>query len=127
MNKELIEKARQADSPEEIMKIAEENDIYMVKEEAEMIYKQLHTSGEVADDELQSVAGGCTGKDGKTIVTSGCKCFNGNYYPKINSRLGVATAEAFWYDFSSDGCCGRCVHLEIKNGTGYCDGEKNYI
>ena len=39
MNEELIAKARQASSSEEIMKIAEENDIEMCKEEAEMIYK----------------------------------------------------------------------------------------
>ncbi len=111
MNEELIAKARQADSPEEIMKIAEENDIEMCKEEAESIYKQLHTSGEMSDDELEGVAGGCS-KDGKTIVTSGCKCFNGQFR---EFRRGDS-----WDLFSSDGCCGRCWYLYIEKGIGHC-------
>ncbi len=119
MKQELIEKARQAASPEEIMKIAEENDIYMVKEEAEMIYKQLHTNSEVSDSELEAVAGGCKGDGGKTVVTSGCKCFTGKFEYYQNDD-GVDRNYGYWYLFSSDGCCGRCFHMYIKNGIGYC-------
>ncbi len=123
MNQELIEKARQAASPEEIMKIAEENDIYMVKEEAEMIYKQLHTNSELSDEELEEAAGGgCKGAGGKTIVTSGCKCFTGQYEQIKDddySDLGLA-----WSVFSDGGgtkkVCGECKHLEFKSGIGYC-------
>ena len=121
MDKELIEKARQADSPEEIMKIAEENDIEMCKEEAESIYKQLHTSGEMSDDELEGVAGGCS-KDGKTIVTSGCKCFTGKFK---QVQVGhYSDLGAVWSAFSGGGkVCGECTHLVFKNGIGYCGVE----
>ncbi len=123
MNQELIEKARQAASPEEIMKIAEENDIYMVKEEAESIYKQLHTSGELSDSELESVAGGCKGAGGKTIVTSGCECFT-EQFKKMNSddAGGILDLRRNWYDFARRDVpsCGECIHLELKSGIGYC-------
>ncbi len=124
MKQELIEKARQAASPEEIMKLAEENDVYMVKEEAERIYDQLHASGEVADEELESVAGGgCSGSGGKTIVTSGCECFTGQF-KKINSddAGGIFDLRRNWYDFARRDVpsCGECIHLEFKSGIGYC-------
>ncbi len=119
MKKELIEKARQAGSPEEIMKIAEENDIAMCKEEAESIYKQLHTSGEVADEELEGVAGGCS-KDGKKVVTSGCKCFTGHYRQVYDEVINRGGKRALWYQFSSDGCCGRCQNLQFDGAIGYC-------
>ena len=119
MNQELIEKARQAECPEDIMKIAKENDIYMVKEEAENIYKQLHTSGELADNELEDVAGGgCKGAGGKTIVTSGCKCFTGKF-----ESVGNVKDPGAWYTFSIEGTCGRCKHLQLKLGMGYCGVE----
>ncbi len=121
MNQELIEKAKIAKSPEEIMKIAEENDIYMVKEEAESIYKQLHTSGEMSDEELAGAAGGCKGAGGRTIVTSGCKCFTGKF-----DAIDLADAGYLgtcWYLFSKGEACGRCKHLEFKNGIGYCGVE----
>ncbi len=127
MNEELIAKAKQADSPEEIMKIAEENDIEMGKEEAEMIYKQLHTSGEVSDEELESVAGGCTGSGGKTIVTSACKCFTGQFEQvKVGHYSDLGSV---WSSFSGSGghgekkVCGECTHLTFKNGIGYCGVE----
>ncbi len=124
MNQELIEKARQAGSPEEIMKIAEENDIEMCKEEAENIYKQLHTSGELSDEELEGAAGGCKGAGGKTIVTSGCRCFTGQYEKiKPNSRPVDFLGDlwSMWScDFNGEKVCGSCIHLELKSGIGYC-------
>ncbi len=126
MNEELIAKARQAASPEEIMKIAEENEIEMCKEEAESIYKQLHTSGEMSDDELESVAGGCNSTSGKTIVTCGCGCFNGQYKKIDPDDVGGGLdLRNMWYGFAggednNSPCCGTCVHLKFKRGVGYC-------
>ena len=118
MNQELIEMARQAASPEEIMKIAEENDIYMVKEEAESIYKQLHTNSELSDEELEEAAGGGCKLSGKTIVTSGCKCFTGKY-----EDVGDVKDPGAWYVFSIGGTCGHCKHLQLTLGMGYCGVE----
>ncbi len=60
MNEKLISLAKEASSPEEILKLAKENDIEISMEQAEVIYERLNASGEVSDDELESVAGGCS-------------------------------------------------------------------
>ncbi len=62
MEKELIEKAKQAKTPEELLALAKENGIEMTKEKADEYFKQLSTSsGEISDDELDNISGGCGG------------------------------------------------------------------
>lgn len=56
---ELFEKARSAQSPEEIVALAKENGIENFTEEtAKAFFARLHGSGELSDDELDNVAGG---------------------------------------------------------------------
>ncbi|MCM1023705.1 MAG: Nif11-like leader peptide family RiPP precursor [Prevotella sp.] len=87
---ELIEKARQAKSAEELSALAKENGIELSEDETKAYFEQLNKSGELSDDELDSVAGGgCYKKDGRLVVTCyyyckhfvcrGCKK---NYVPK---------------------------------------------
>ena len=54
---EMIEKAKEAKTAEEILEIAKANGIEMTLEEANEFYKQL-TSCELDDDLLDGVAGG---------------------------------------------------------------------
>ena len=56
---ELIEKAKAAKSAEDILAIAKENGIALSEDEAKTYFERLNTSGELSDDELDSVAGGC--------------------------------------------------------------------
>ncbi len=58
MDQEITKKIECASSPEEILEIAEKNDINMKKEEAEKIFNYIHASGEISDDELDAVSGG---------------------------------------------------------------------
>ncbi len=58
---ELIKKARQAKTPEEIEALAGENGIDLTKEQANVYFAQLHQSKELSDDELDNVAGGGCG------------------------------------------------------------------
>ena len=59
MEKDLLEKAKQAKNPEELMSLAKENGIEMTEESAKAYFEQLHPkTGELADDELDNVAGG---------------------------------------------------------------------
>ena len=58
MNEQLIEKAKAAKSAEELMAIAKENGIELTEKEAAEYFAQLNKSGELADEELDSVAGG---------------------------------------------------------------------
>lgn len=59
MNNELIAKAKQAKTPEELMTLAKENGIELTEESAKAYFNQLNPkTGELADDELDNVAGG---------------------------------------------------------------------
>ena len=59
MNKELLEKAKQAKSPEELAAFAKENGIEMTEESAKECFDLLHpTDGEISDDMLGNLSGG---------------------------------------------------------------------
>ncbi len=65
LNEKLLEKAKNAKSTEELSSIAMENGIELTNEEAKSYFAKLNAkTGEVADDELEDVAGG--GKCGTT-------------------------------------------------------------
>ena len=56
---ELIEKARSAQSPEELLAMAKAENMELTAEEAAAYFAQLHSkTGELDDDELENVSGG---------------------------------------------------------------------
>ncbi len=56
MEKELIFKAKQAKTPEELIAIAKENGMEMTEERAKTYFEQLNpTTGELSDDEMDGV------------------------------------------------------------------------
>ena len=76
MDKNLILKAKEAKSAEELMALAKENGIELNEEDAIMYFEQLNAKkGELSDDELEDVAGG--------------GCFGGEerYCPNCQTRL----------------------------------------
>ncbi len=54
----LASKAKEAESVDALMKAAEEENIALERDEAERIYNEFHTSGELTDDEINAVTGG---------------------------------------------------------------------
>ena len=64
INKELLEKAKQATSPEELIEIAKENGITLSAETAVKYFDLLNRSGELSDDDLKNVSSGFNGYDG---------------------------------------------------------------
>ncbi len=56
--KVLLEKAKQANSPEELLALAKENGYPLDEEGAKAYFEKIHKSGELSDDELDNVAGG---------------------------------------------------------------------
>lgn len=58
LNEELMGKARQANSVEELLALAKDNDVELTKEQAAAYFEQIKKSGELADEELEAVAGG---------------------------------------------------------------------
>ncbi len=130
MNEELIAKARSAKSAEELLALAKENGMELDEDGARAYFEQLNKSGELSDDELDNVSGGgCQTKvsgEKHTVVTSGCRCFTGQYesifYDKTRMEIkpGSCSRSDGWIHFSSEGTCGRCMKLGLKDGLGYC-------
>lgn len=60
MNEELLEKARAAKSPEELLALARENGMEEFTEEnAKAYFEAMSESGEIADEEMDVSAGSC--------------------------------------------------------------------
>ena len=70
MNEEMILKAKEARSAQELHALAKQNGIEMTEESAEAYYQQLRKIGEISDDELDNVAGGWCYHDGNRVVTA---------------------------------------------------------
>jgi len=93
--KDLILKAKEAKSAQELIALAKENGIEMTEESANAYFEQLNKSGELADDELDNVAGGWCYHDGNRVITplSWCtdwKCSEcgSDYYQRLNETTG---------------------------------------
>lgn len=60
--KELVAKAKEAKTSEELMALAKEDGIDMTEESAALAFEQLNSkTGELSDSELDNVSGGCGG------------------------------------------------------------------
>ena len=62
ISKELIEKAKTAKSAEELLEMAKAENIELNAEEAAQALAKMNKNGELSDEELDNVAGGC-GRD----------------------------------------------------------------
>ena len=56
---EQILKAKAAKSAEELLALAKENGVELSEEEAAKYFTEWHKEGELSDDELDNVVGGC--------------------------------------------------------------------
>lgn len=63
ISKELIEKAKIAKTAEELLEMAKEESIEMSAEQAAEYFVMIHASGELSDEELDNVSGGCGSGD----------------------------------------------------------------
>ena len=60
ISKELIEKAIQAKTAEELLEMAKAENIELTVEQAAKAFAELHKAGELSDEELDNVSGGCS-------------------------------------------------------------------
>ena len=103
-NNELLEKAKQTKSAEELLALAKENKIEMTDEQAKAYYAQLHpASGEIADDELENVAGG--GCAAKGIATPHENLVN------VGTKVRLHWTENLSNSYSSK--CSQCKSNDI--------------
>ena len=63
ISKELLEKEKQAKTAEELLELAKTENINFTAEEAAKAFAELNKSGELSDEELDNVAGGCGSGD----------------------------------------------------------------
>lgn len=54
----LASKVKKAESIDELLAMAKEENIEIAREEAERIFNEFHTVGELSDDEIDAVTGG---------------------------------------------------------------------
>ena len=95
MNQELVNKARKAESVEELLALAKENGIELTDEQAKEYFAQLNpTKGELSDDELEDVAGG------------GCFGEEERYCPNCQTRLELRASCHGLYSFYQCNNCG---------------------
>ncbi len=127
---ELIEKAKQAKTPEELIDIAKVNNVELTAEEAKAYFGQLNKTGELSDDELNDVAGGgCHAKDGRLVVTIDHLC---NHF--ICKRCG-STKGTGKYAETCSGCrhtrvdapahCATCKYCTYEKGLWLCNHPEN--
>ena len=105
LNKELLAKAKEAKTPEELIALAKENGTELTAESAKMYFDLLHPqTGELSDDELDNVSGGgCYGRDDCLLTTIGHKC---RHFEHAVPRTGVS------------GTCGACHYWDRTNWCG---------
>ena len=60
ISKELLEKAKTAKTAEELIEMAKEENIELTVEQAAKALAELNKSGELSDEELDNVSGGCS-------------------------------------------------------------------
>ena len=68
ISKELLEKAKTAKTAEELLAMAKAEKIELTEEEATKAFAELNKNGELYDEELDNVAGGCEGRTPKFSV-----------------------------------------------------------
>ena len=107
---EMIEKAKAAKSAEELLELAKANGFDMSADEAKTCFAQLNPkSGELDDDALDGVAGGCgdsddsSGSIGDTVrITSGTVCAN------CGSKIGILSRRKS-YTYIKCNYCGETI------------------
>ena len=116
---EMIEKAKAANSAEQILEIAKANNIEMTSDEASTYFAQLNPkSGEISDDDLDSVAGGCGNRDERLSVRDIVRVTSGQTCDKCGSNIGRVDMTGA-YGFQWGVCCTNCKNSIFVGDLNY--------
>ena len=115
---EMIEKAKAAKSAEDLLALANENNVEMTADEAKTYFAQLNPKGgELDDDDLDAVAGGaCANSTSDVTVGSKVRVINGYKCLKCGGTVGHIVAGEF------QDChvyCQDCNNIIISTVTGF--------
>ena len=120
LNEKMLEKAKNAKSVEELIALAKENGLELTAEEAKTYFAKLNAKeGEIADDELDNVAGGrkcgTIYKDGWPVVVGSfntCDLYKRN--PDSTDIWGDSTL------------CDTCTHFSVDGILNVCKNPQRY-
>lgn len=112
---EQIAKAKASKSAEELLAYAEEIGCKLTEEEAKYYFEQWHKEGELADEELDNVAGGTCYGDGwdgveRPIVSGFNTC---GYFQRLDVTFDVNCSNCWFYS-------GRVNGKTISGVSGWC-------
>ncbi len=120
---EMIEKAKAAKTAEELLALAKENNVEMTEESAKAYYEQIHKTGELADDELDNVAGGGCYHDGQLVVTVGtiaCDHFRCEHCGSEKAAIGTMHTCLYGGRLMRADNCGNCISCKYIDGLWLC-------
>ena len=91
---EMLEKAKTAKSAEELLAMAKAEKVELTEEEAVKAFAELNKTGELSDEELDNVAGGCAGpyQSGDTPL------FNSGDRVKYRKKIRYANCGNFGFN-----------------------------
>ena len=99
---ELIEKAKTAKTAEELLQMAKAENIELSAEEAEEAFAKLNKSGELSDEELDNVAGGCSPSGPPKYNVGDCVKYYYQYDVSLTGSI-TSTTCSFIEDIKADG------------------------
>ena len=114
LNKELLVKAKEAKTPEELIALAKENGMELTEAEAKTYFDLLHPqTGELSDDELDNVSGGCH-NGGRLVVSAMHYC----------DEWRCKDDGSQWVIDGMLECCKTCRVTAFCHSCQYCTYEK---
>ena len=93
ITKELLEKAKTAKTAEELLAMAKAENIELSAEQAAKAFAELNKTGELSDEELDNVAGGCgkSPRDGNRFGSEAEVTYKYSIGDIVNAKLGMGT------------------------------------
>ncbi|MGN1095159.1 MAG: hypothetical protein ACI4QR_02090, partial [Eubacteriales bacterium] len=104
ISKDFLEKAKEAKTSEELVEIARAEGIELNEQMASEYFEKLNRSGELSDDELDNVSGGCGYESGSTPL--------------------YAVGERVWVHVGKGRATARILSISDEKHDGYCRGEQ---
>ena len=101
ISKELLEKAKTAKSAEELLAMSKAEGFELPEGEAKTVFSKLNKTGELSDEELDNVAGGCGDDSESEEPKKPVNKFNPGDRVYITSSMWASTVISFEYRYGT--------------------------